>query len=91
MDHHIHPPGPNYIFFKISCFYGRRNKDVVNKVLSREFMDSVLTLAGFPEEEAESSSSRADTSVDWGLILEACKVTSNVYHQVAKVYVIKVT
>jgi len=58
-----------------------RNKDVVNKVLSREFMDSVLTLAGFPEEEAESPSSRADTSVDWGLILEACKVTSNVYHQ----------
>ena len=82
MDHHIHPLVPIIYFSRYPVFFGRRNKDVVNKVLSREFMDSVLTLAGFPEEEAESPSSRADTSVDWGLILEACKVTSNVYHQV---------
>ena len=58
----------------------RRNKDVVNKVLSRDFMDLLLTLAGFPAEEGAPSSRQGD-NVDWDTILEACKVTSNIYFQ----------
>ena len=66
---------------------------MVNKVLTRDFMDLLLTLAGFPPEEGPGGGEGVDTPpppkssrqmepVDWDTILEACKVASNIYFQV---------
>ena len=42
-------------------------------------MDLLLTLTGFPADEGTVSSRQQDA--DWDTILEACKVTSNIYFQ----------
>lgn len=57
-----------------------RNKEVVNAVLTKDSMDLLLKMAGFPVEGEVSIRANVDHR-DWDTILEASKCISNIYFQ----------